>query len=45
VLESLLTGESEGTVLAAESAYRVGSPVVHELVEHWDRYADRIPGD
>ena len=45
VLESLLTGESEGTMLAAESAYRVGSPVVHALVEHWDRYRDRIPGD
>jgi len=43
VVQSLLTGEYEGTVLAAESAYRVGSPVVHELVAHWDRYKTQVP--
>jgi len=28
---------------ALEAAYRVGSPVVEELSEHWDRYADHPP--
>ena len=26
-----------------ESAYRVGSPVVKALVEHWDQYKDALP--
>jgi len=43
VVQSLLTGEAEGTVLAAESAYRVGAPVVHALVEHWNRYESELP--
>ena len=29
---------------ALESAYLVGSRVVKELAQHWDRYADRVPG-
>jgi purine nucleoside permease len=43
VVENLLSGEASGTVIAVESAYRVGSPVVHALVEHWDRYASALP--
>ena len=26
-----------------ESAYRVGSTVVHELADHWDHYAEHVP--
>jgi purine nucleoside permease len=44
VVESLLNGESGGSVLAAESAYRVGSPIVHSLVAHWGAYESRLPG-
>jgi len=44
VVDSLLSGEETGTVLAAESAYRVGSPVVHALVQHWDLYQGTLPG-
>jgi purine nucleoside permease len=40
---NLLSGEEGGTTLAAESAYRVGSPVVHALVEHWDKYETDLP--
>ena len=43
VLDSLLHGEAGGELLAVESAYRVGAPVVHELVQHWDRYATELP--
>jgi purine nucleoside permease len=43
VLDSLLHGEASGELLAVESAYRVGAPVVHELVQHWDRYATELP--
>jgi purine nucleoside permease len=44
VVDSLLNDEDLGTVIAAESAYRVGSPVVHELLANWTVYRDRIPG-
>ncbi len=27
-----------------EAAYAVGSPVVNEIVAHWDQYRDRTPG-
>lgn len=43
VVDSLLTGEYEGTPIAVESAYRVGSPIVHELVKQWSIYRDRTP--
>jgi purine nucleoside permease len=43
VVESLLSGEAGGTTLAAESAYRVGSPIVHSLVRHWDTYESELP--
>jgi hypothetical protein len=26
------------------AAYRVGSRVAGELADHWDKYADRLPG-
>jgi purine nucleoside permease len=45
VVESVLSGESTGTVAGAEAAYRVGVPVVHELVKHWDRFATKLPGE
>jgi len=44
VVASLLSGEESGTALAVESAYRVGSPVVHALVQHWDLYQGTLPG-
>jgi purine nucleoside permease len=44
VVQSLLNGESEGTLLALESAYRVGSPVVQAILAHWGRYRDAPPG-
>ena len=40
---STIGDESTGTVPALEACYRVGSVVAHELLEHWDRYSDRIP--
>jgi purine nucleoside permease len=43
VVENLLAGEASGTTLAVESAYRVGSPVVHALVGHWDLYGPDLP--
>jgi purine nucleoside permease len=44
VVESLLSGEQTGTLAALESAYRVGSPVVHELVRNWGHYEQTMPG-
>jgi purine nucleoside permease len=35
--------EGPGQVVAFEANYRVGAPVVHELLTHWDQYRDRIP--
>ena len=43
VVQSLLTGEQQGALLAFESAYRVGSPVVHALVQHWNQYESTLP--
>lgn len=43
LMQNLLTGEESGTGLAVESAYRVGSPVVHALVAHWDLYENEMP--
>ena len=39
-----VANEGAGQVAAYEANYRVGAPVVHELLEHWDRYRDNIPG-
>ncbi|HEY1793960.1 MAG TPA: purine nucleoside permease [Opitutaceae bacterium] len=38
-----LHGSYAGYGPALESAYRVGSAVVHELSAHWDRYRDAVP--
>ena len=35
--------EAPGQVAAYESNYRVGSPVIHELIRHWNRYRDSVP--
>lgn len=36
--------EGPGQVAAYEANYRVGAPVVHELLAHWEQYKDAIPG-
>ncbi|WP_272800399.1 purine-nucleoside phosphorylase [Sphingobium sp. AntQ-1] len=36
--------EGAGQVAAFEANYRVGVPVVHELLSHWDSYKDHVPG-
>jgi purine nucleoside permease len=36
--------EGPGQLVAYEANYRVGAPVVHELLKNWDRYKDTIPG-
>ena len=36
--------EGAGQVAAYEANYRVGAPVIHELLSHWDRYRVAIPG-
>jgi len=36
--------EGPGQLVAYESNYRVGAPVVHELLKNWNRYKDAIPG-
>jgi purine nucleoside permease len=35
--------EAPGQVAAYEANYRVGAPVVHELLKHWDIYERTIP--
>ncbi|PZU10397.1 MAG: purine nucleoside permease [Sphingomonas sp.] len=35
--------EGPGQRVAYEANYRVGAPVVHEIVDHWDLYRDHIP--
>ena len=37
------SGKFSAYIPSLEAAYRVGSRVVHELVDHWPRYADSIP--
>lgn len=39
-----VANEGAGQVAAFEANYRVGAPVVHELLDHWDVYRDKIPG-
>jgi purine nucleoside permease len=49
-IERLLASEAaEDAALSAyvpslEAAYRVGSPVVNEIVRNWARYAEHTPG-
>ncbi|PZU61047.1 MAG: purine nucleoside permease [Sphingobium sp.] len=35
--------EGPGQVAAYEANYRVGAPVLHELLAHWSRYKDNVP--
>jgi len=35
--------EAPGQVAAYEANYRVGVPVVHEILQHWQRYRGSIP--
>ena len=35
--------EAPGQLAAYESNYRVGSPVVHEILKNWDRYSSQTP--
>jgi purine nucleoside permease len=35
--------EEAGQALAYDSNQRVGAPVIHELMDHWDLYRDHIP--
>ena len=39
-----LHADYAGYLPSLEAAYRVGSPVAHELSKHWALYRDRIPG-
>ncbi|MDX3899760.1 MAG: purine nucleoside permease [Sphingobium sp.] len=39
-----VANEGAGQFVAFEANYRVGAPVVHELLSHWDKYRDEIPG-
>ena len=43
-LASETEGELSAFLPALEAAWRVGHPVVGELVARWRRYADRLPG-
>jgi purine nucleoside permease len=43
LLASEAHNELSGYKESLESAYLVGSRVVKELAQHWDRYADRVP--
>jgi purine nucleoside permease len=36
--------EGPGQVIAFDNNQRAGSPVLHELLSHWDRYENSIPG-
>lgn len=38
------SGKFSAYIPSLEAAYAVGSKVVHELVEHWDRHSKTIPG-
>lgn len=37
------SGKFSAYIPSLEAAYGVGSRVVHELVSHWPRYADKVP--
>ena len=42
-LKTEATGNYAGGAEAIENAYRVGSPVVRELAQHWPQYRERVP--
>ena len=35
--------EGPGQIAAFEANYRVGDPVVRELLDHWNKYEDQVP--
>lgn len=39
-----VANEGAGQLVAFEANYRVGAPVVHYLLDHWDKVKDQIPG-
>lgn len=39
-----VANEGAGQLAAYEANYRVGVPVVHELLENWSMYRDSVPG-
>jgi purine nucleoside permease len=43
LLKSEATGNYAAYAEAIENAYRVGSPVVRELAQHWPRYRETVP--
>jgi len=38
-----VANEGAGQLVAYEANYRVGAPVIHELLAHWNKYRDHIP--
>jgi purine nucleoside permease len=36
--------ETPGQVAAYEANYRVGVPVIHQILQHWDQYEHVLPG-
>lgn len=36
--------EAPGQLAAYEANYRVGVPVIHEILAHWQRYENTVPG-
>lgn len=39
-----VANEGAGQLAAFEANYRVGAPVVHELLRNWGQYKDAVPG-
>lgn len=42
--EGSATASYLGTLPSLEAAYRVGSPVLHEIVNNWSKWENTIPG-
>jgi len=40
---SSIGDEAPGQVAAYEANYRVGAPVVHEIIARWNEYENRVP--
>jgi purine nucleoside permease len=43
-VETTIGDETLGTLTAFEEGYRAGSKVLHEILAHWSRYENEIPG-
>jgi purine nucleoside permease len=39
-----VANEGAGQIAAFEANYRVGAPVIRELLAHWEQYRDTVPG-